>query len=248
QQQVLSLLEQRGVAAPRVIRTAAGGALTEIDGVDDGRHFVWAVSHVPGRLLADVPHRMPALLEELGARIGQLTAALDGVAAPALDRTFHWDLASAVDLVMTARPRIRDEALCSAIDAVVERVSRYVMPRAGELLRAVIHNDLNDHNILVAGEHVSGILDFGDMLCGWRVADLAIAAAYAMLDADDPPAVLAALVRGAHAECPLDDAELDVVFELACLRLALSAAIAVEQREARPDNDYLGVSQAPICR
>jgi 4-aminobutyrate aminotransferase-like enzyme len=95
---------------------------------------------------------------------------------------------------------------------------------------------------------VSGIIDFGDMLYGWRVADLAIASAYAMLDAPDPLGVLAAIVRGATRECTYTDDELEVVFALACLRLALSAAIAVDQRRARPDNDYLAVSQESIRR
>lgn len=236
QQHVLAVVGQRGVAAPRVVRTTAGAALTEIPGGDGRRHYVWAVTHLPGVLLADLPHRPTELLEDLGATIGRLTAALRDVHSPALEREFHWDLRHAAERI-------------EAFDGVRQRVARWVQPRAGALRRAVIHNDLNDHNILIReGTRVSGVLDFGDMLYGWRVADLAIAAAYTMLDADDPLAVLAALVRGAQRECPLDDAELEVVFELACLRLALSASIAVEQRPARPDNVYLGVSQGAIER
>jgi len=86
------------------------------------------------------------------------------------------------------------------------------------------------------------------MLRGWRIADLAIAAGYAMLDAADPLATLAALVRGAAREFSYDDVELEVVWALVCLRLALSASIAIDQQRARPDNDYLGVSQAAIRR
>ena len=48
-----------------------------------------------------------------------------------------------------------------------------------------IHDDLNDYNVLVAGSvasadgaRVTGIVDFGDMVHSYRVADLAIAGAY----------------------------------------------------------------------
>ncbi|HKW50071.1 MAG TPA: phosphotransferase, partial [Gemmatimonadaceae bacterium] len=248
QQQVLSLLAQRGLPIPHAVCTAAGDDIAEVPAPDGRRHFVWAITHLQGRLLADIRHRSPALLDELGAAIGRLTTALAVVNAPAFERDFHWDLSGATERVAAVRPAISDETLGVAIDATLARVERYVTPMANSLHRAVIHNDLNDHNILVAGERVSGIVDFGDMLFGWRVADLAIAAAYAMLDAEDPLAILASLVRGAQRECAFDDRELEVVFELACLRLALSASIAVDQQRARPDNHYLGVSQSAIRR
>ena len=248
QQQVLAVLAQRRLPVPRVVCATDGDAIAEVPGLDGRRHFVWAITHLPGELLANVRYRSPALVEDLGTTIGRLTSALAGIDAPALERDFHWDLAGAMERVAAARASIGDETLGTAIDATLARVKRYVTPIAGGLRRAVIHNDLNDHNILVAGERVSGIIDFGDMLYGWRVADLAIAAAYAMLDAEDPLGTLAALVRGAQTECAFDDRELEVVFELACLRLALSAAIAVDQQRARPDNDYLGVSQSAIHR
>ncbi|HEV8237028.1 MAG TPA: phosphotransferase, partial [Gemmatimonadaceae bacterium] len=234
QHRVLARLGQEVIPTPRLVCTTDGNALTAVDGSGGHRHFVWAVTHLEGRLLADVRYRSPDLLEDLGRNIGRLSSALRYVDEPALDREFNWDLAAAPSRIGAARPAIGDRSLGATVDETLERVRRYVMPRTPALPRAPIHNDLNDHNILVAGNRVSGILDFGDMVYGWRIADLAIAAAYAMLDTEDPLAVLGALVRGAHGESALDDVELEVVYELACLRLALSAAIATEQQQARP--------------
>src|SRR5260370_40315721 len=65
--------------------------------------------------------------------------------------------------------------------------------RLSGLRRAAAHNDPNDFNILVApmeaGRHwrVTGILDFRDNVHTYAVADLAIAIAYAILGAADPP-------------------------------------------------------------
>jgi 4-aminobutyrate aminotransferase-like enzyme/Ser/Thr protein kinase RdoA (MazF antagonist) len=258
QQQAMARLAQRGVPVPRVVPATNGEPLNKT-GDDGSRHFTWAVTPLPGVLLADVGFRSPELLEQLGVAVGRLTSALHGFTHPALERTFAWDLTSAVDRVVAARDGIDDEAFRAAIDAVIRQVNERVLPNALALPRAAIHNDLNDHNILVAAsknatacltriDQVSGIIDFGDMLYGWRVADLAIAAAYTMLDARDPLGVLAALVRGAARECSYEDVELEAVFALASLRLALSAAIAVEQQQSRPDNAYLGVSQSAIRR
>jgi 4-aminobutyrate aminotransferase-like enzyme/Ser/Thr protein kinase RdoA (MazF antagonist) len=258
QQHVLAVLEQRGLSSPRVICSTSGEALVEVSDVSGKRHLSWAISWLPGMLLAGIRHRSPTLLEALGAAIGQLSAALEAVEHPALERDFYWDLARAPERIAAARPHIVDETLGAAIDKTLALTRRYVVSRARELPRSVIHNDLNDHNILISGadqtgsltnfDRVTGIVDFGDMLYGWRVADLAIAGAYAMLDSDDPLATLAALVRGAATTIHFEDAELDVLFALSCLRLALSAAIAIEQQQARPENDYLGVSQAAIRR
>ena len=250
QQLVLGRLTERDVPVPRVVCTQDGESLFTIPGKNGAHNFVWAISHLPGVLLCERRHRPIELLEELGRTIGRMTAALSDFKHEALRREFHWDLATSVGPVKEMRDVVSDVALGKAIDRTLDTMGRYVTPRVDQLPKAPTHHDLNDYNILVSPDEnrVTGIIDFGDMLVGWRIADLAIAAAYLMLDAPDPLAVLAALVRGATRETQFDDAELDVVYGLACMRLALSAAIASVQQLHHPENEYLGVSQAPIRR
>jgi Ser/Thr protein kinase RdoA (MazF antagonist) len=127
-------------------------------------------------------------------------------------------------------------------------------PLLASLPRSAIHNDLNDHNVLIGGngdverlgQRVTGIVDFGDMVYSYRVGDLAIAIAYAMLGARDPLTVAASIVRGYSSAQTLTDAELAALYGLVTLRLCTSACIAAEQIRQRPDNEYLAVSQAPI--
>ena len=257
QHYVLARLSAGGLPVPAVVCTPGGEALVGIDGA--GRyHLAWAVSWLRGVPLARVAHRSPALWEDLGRTIGRMTRVLEDVQSPALRREFLWDIGRGAELVAARHSALDGEPLGPAIRGVLEMVERHVGPVAHQLPRAAIHNDLNDHNILVAApegsawvgpaDRISGIVDFGDMLFGWRVADLAIAAAYAMLDSGDPLSVLAALVRGACTEITFTEAELDALFALACLRLAMSACIALDQQRARPDNAYLGVSQESIRR
>ena len=59
-------------------------------------------------------------------------------------------------------------------------------PRLAELPASLIHGDPNDENVLVGGDQVTGLLDFGDCIYNPTVCELAIALAYAMLDQPDP--------------------------------------------------------------
>jgi len=100
----------------------------------------------------------------------------------------------------------------------------------------------------IPNPEIVGIIDFGDMVHSWTVADPAVAIAYAMLDAERPLATAAAIVRGYHAAQALMDEELAAVFPLACLRLCMSVCIAAWQQQQRPGDAYLAVSQEPIRR
>ena len=100
----------------------------------------------------------------------------------------------------------------------------------------------------IPNPEIVGIIDFGDMVHSWTVADPAVAIAYAMLDAERPLATAAAIVRGYHAAHALLDEELAAVFPLACLRLCMSVCIAAWQQRQRPGDAYLAVSQEPIRR
>jgi Ser/Thr protein kinase RdoA (MazF antagonist) len=104
----------------------------------------------------------------------------------------------------------------------------------------------NPHQLPIP--EVVGIIDFGDMVHSWTVADPAVAVAYAMLDAADPLATAEAVIHGYQSEYPLLQQERAAVFPLACLRLCMSACIAAWQQAQRAGDEYLAVSQQPIRR
>ena len=255
QQRALARLADIDVPTPRVIRASNGAVLSAATSADGRTHVVWMISHLPGAPLAAVRHRASALLEDLGRCIGRLARGLHGFEHPAIHREFYWDLAEARHVIGGARGLVSGPGLGLAIDGVVQRFEREVGPLLPALRRGAIHGDLNDHNVLAGPpdgdpahryEHITGIIDFGDMVHGWVVGDLAIAAAYVALAADDPLAAIASLVRGHHAERPLEEHELSALFGLVLLRLAQSACVAAHQRMQRPGDAYLDVSQEAI--
>jgi len=253
QQRAITHLAARLDTTPRVLSTVNGRALVE-DLSNGARHFVWAISWLNGVPLSSVRRRSVSLFEDLGRQVGALQRELLDFTHPALLRDFYWDLANARGIIDAKRALVDDQALGRLIDRLVARIDRHTVPRLVSLRKAIIHGDLNDANILVGGgttmetrnQSVVGIVDFGDMVHSYRIGELAIAMAYAMLDRDDPLDVASSIVRGYAERSALDDDELASVFGLAVLRLCASVCIAASQQRERPDNDYLGVSQRAI--
>ena len=256
QQAALRHLAQTVGVTPRVLAATTGETLIEVRG-DDGRsHLAWAVSYLPGAPMASAPRRSPELLRDLGRQLGVIDASLADFDHAAAHRDFYWDIANARGIVAERRPMIVDAELGAAIDTLVERFDRHTGPLLDRLPRSVVHGDPNDYNVLVGGgadaesrgQSVTGIVDLGDMVYGYRIADLAIGAAYVMLDATDPVGAAANVVRGFSEKLAPSDEELAALFGLAAMRLCVSACIAAAQLGEKPDHEYLAVSQGAIGR
>jgi 4-aminobutyrate aminotransferase-like enzyme/Ser/Thr protein kinase RdoA (MazF antagonist) len=230
---------------PRVIPSVDGDDIVSIE-TGAGEHLVRLLTWLPGVPLASLPEHPPQLLESLGAAVAELDTALEPFDHPAVHRAFHWDLATGLALVRDTAPRVADSDLRALVARVAQQVDFRDGPRLETLRRAVVHNDPNDHNVLVDGR-VTGILDFGDIVHSYATADLAIAVAYAVLDKPDPLGAAVHVVRGYQQLRPLADDQVATLFGLVLLRLCMSVCIAAAQQAQRPDDAYLGVSQGPIA-
>ena len=77
------------------------------------------------------------------------------------------------------------------------RASRTIRQNFDQLPMATLHGDFNDANILLHGDQW-GILDVGDCVHSWRVNDLAIGAAYVMVNLCTISASRGAAVHSRH--------------------------------------------------
>jgi Ser/Thr protein kinase RdoA (MazF antagonist) len=228
---------------------AADGADVISAAFGQGReHLVRVLTWLPGRPLASVPPdaRPPELLEDLGRTMGRTAAALDGFDHPAAHRAFQWEASQGLGVIDAHAAAVTDPDRRALLGTWRAHLAR--LPDRWRSLRAgVIHNDANDHNVLVADDHrsISGLLDLGDAVWSVTVNELAVAAAYAALDAADPLPVIGAVRRGFETELPLTDDEASVVLDLVALRLCTSVALSAHQSALAPDDPYLTVSEAP---
>lgn len=227
---------------PQVVPALDGRAIIP---TPDGalRVLTW----LPGTPLAHLP-RTPALAASIGSALGQLDAALSGYRHPAANHHLLWDIRNTPDLapLMSALP----DDLRPTVDAFVARFQTNVAPALARLPRQVIHGDFNPHNLLAdpeAPQHLTGILDFGDMTLSHRICDLAVAASY-LIDPVDPLALLAPLFTAYRQSNPLNAAEVALLPDLITARLVTTLVISAWRAARYPDNAPYILRNAPVSR
>ena len=231
---------------PAVVAARNGADFVRLPGKPDGERLAWLITALPGHLYALERPKTAALARAVGVAHGRLGLALAAFGHAALARATKWDL-QAADWIVAHPQSIPEPSRRHLVDGIASRFVGELKARLAALPHAAIHNDLNDHNFLVhaeaGGARVSGLLDFGDMIPGARVADLAIAAAYLVLDEPRPMETLEAYVAGVHEVAPLDDEELALLWPLLLTRLAVSVTNSGLGKLARPDDPYVVVSE-----
>lgn len=232
---------------PRVQHTPEGESIARIKDTRDTFYCMRLLSYIPGTLLVHTNPHTPELLFTLGQTLGALDLALQDFTHPAALRVLKWDLQRAnwaCDYLHTiARPDQRE-----LVERFLTQYTTRVQPTLSTLRTSIIHNDPNDYNVVVqkhgTGSRI-GLVDFGDMLWTQTINELAIAAAYVMLEKPDPLAAAAHLIAGYHATFPLSALELEVLYPLICTRLCVSVTNSAYQKKAAPDNVYLLISEQP---
>ncbi len=254
QNQAMTLLHNQGVTCPQVIHSLNGKEIEKILFESQETHFVRLVSYLEGMPYGHVRRQSGALFLNLGAYLGSVDRALMGFDHPAVQRDFHWDLARAPEIVAQYRPLITDPTLEMQVDQLCQIYEQSTQPHLSQLRRSVIHNDANNFNVIVSdgddfysrNQQVVGLIDFGDIVHSYTIGELAVAIAYAILEKDDPLAVVAELVKGYHQEFPLTEAEIAALFGLVGMRVSASICLAAHQLSQRPGDEYLNISQEPI--
>lgn len=241
----LAHLRPLGLNLPQVISNLAGEALTSVS-IDGETRLAWLLSWCPGNLLARHTPLNTGLIESFGHLLARVTNGLAGFRHPAMKRGHRWELSRAEEITPMLS-EIEGEAAPLAA-AAIAAFRRVAAPRLDALPWSVVHNDANDYNVLVEGDRVTGLIDFGDMSWQPVICDVAIALAYLLLDREQPLAVCADFLRAYSAEHPLRPEELDILFELIQARLAVSLAISSHRQKLEPDDPYITISQAPARR
>lgn len=236
---------RRGIAVPEVIPTGDGRQAFEL-ALPDGPHVARLVTYLDGVVMRDRPVTT-ALSADFGRYAARLGQALDGFTHPQASHSLLWDMRQA--------SRVRDLVECIDDNATRRRVARCldaflgeILPRFPELRSQVVHNDLNPDNVLLEpsdATRVAGVIDFGDMVAAPLIADVAVAASYLRKFDGDPLAYIAHFVAAYHAETPLGDDELGLLFDLIRVRLAMTTAILHWRLGDRgADDPYLGGATA----
>lgn len=222
---------------PRLIRTRNGEPLARI--THDGRDYpVMVLSWLEGHVLGGDTLGRDGLFD-LGKLLARLGVAMRGFVngAPA-ERDLVWDTRHVLRLATEIGNLPEgDRALATEILARHETVTVAALRR----MRAqVIHGDVHPHNVLVdAARKVTGIIDFGDMVHGPLILDLANATGDFLTPAADVADTIFELVRGYRSVTPLEEAEADALIDLIDIRLLMTPLIdALKASNGIASQDY----------
>ena len=241
-------------AWPETQPTLAGEEIAVVKHPDGKEHFVRLLEYLPGAFLGQVRPHSPGLLRSLGIFLATMDGAFASFNLPVPRRPLKWDMSLAPSTIHERLADLRDEEGRRLVEYFLDRSVRNIVAAWPRLDKSVIHNDANDLNVLVdllspdlngPAARVSGIIDFGDMVEGPPVVELAVGATYAILEKKDPLSAAAPIVSGYHELRPLSEEEIVCLYDLIATRLCMSVAISAEQRKAEADNEYLSVSEKP---
>jgi len=176
----------------------------------------------------------------IGATLAGLDQALRTFEHPIVSNpALMWDLHRTPEL-QGWLPAISDAQLRAWGETVLGWYVEQVQPRLSELPQQFLHNDFNPYNLLVdpaRTDEVCGVLDFGDMVHGPRVFDVAVAASYQCHEAGQPRlASWIEFMQGYQRVNPLSAVELKWVALLSAVRCAITLCITERRAQWFPEN------------
>ncbi|GAB5398849.1 MAG: aminotransferase class III-fold pyridoxal phosphate-dependent enzyme [Aureisphaera sp.] len=230
---------------PVVIPTIKGSLMCPPSENETGR-ALRVLSWIDGRIWAKCNPKRESMRYDLGLKAGLLTASLQGFQHPMANRSFHWNLADAswtsdhIDL-------FKDEA--RGIIAYFQKLYSEIQPYYENLPKSIVHNDVNDYNILVSDDlkspKVNGIIDFGDAVYTQTINDLAIMLAYAIMDTPDPLEASLDVLKGYVRSHKITEEELSCLYPLVAMRLVTTITKAAIRKAEDPTNKYHVISEKP---
>ena len=238
---VLAYLEQRapGLPVPRLAANAAGEPITHF--VDEtGRQRV-AISY---SYLQGVPafsaERSLRQHRHCGTLLAELAIALEGFSHPYMHRPLIWDLRHLLEL-RALIPQIETLHFADFIDSFMERFAQTASPQLAHLPQRFVHNDMNGGNIIVDPEdpaRITGVIDFGDAIHTYRIADVAVGVIGQLSTAASAPEAMREFVAAYRKKNPLDEQEVALLPWLVAGRIVQNVILTSWYREQNPAGSH----------
>lgn len=231
---------------PQIQPTHTQQDMVNVIGEDGQNYSVRLLSYLPGTPLVDFRPHTPELIQDIGKQLGKLSTAMQSFDHSEKRLGYRWNILNMRDVISTMGGMPSEKQ--ALIEYFVSLYEEVVVPKLPIMRHSFIHNDANDHNILVQAQvmdqpRVSGIIDFGDMVYSLTIAELAVSLAYVMMNKDQPLDAARQVVASFHEAFPLTELEIATLYPLITARLCMSVCISWYQQQREPDNPHLSISE-----
>ncbi|EKT4558948.1 aminotransferase [Pseudomonas putida] len=242
QHAALAYLREHGLSVPAVRAAHSGENLLAVE-LDGQPLRVRLLDYIEGQPLTRLKHMPAQLMAEMGRLCARLDSTLADFDHPGLARTLQWDPQHAQALIQHLLPVLDNSEQRARIEHATGVAAQHLAPLAEQLPSQAVHLDITDDNTVWAldGERqwqLQGVIDFGDLLRTWRIADLSVTCAALLHHAEGDPLRVLPAVSAYQALNPLTDAELRALWPLVLNRAAVLVLSSAQQLAVDPGNQY----------
>lgn len=224
-----------GLGIPPVIPKSNGEYLHALPADTGGAWLLRVFGYVAGKPIGTRP-RPPALLREVGSTMARLDRALAGFFHPEAGHDLLWDIRQ-IPALRPCALDIVDDGQRDRVLRIFDEFTENTLPRLAGLRSQVIHGDATAENVLVGGDPpvIAGVIDFGDVMHGPLVQELAVAMADTTWCLETPWQAACEVAAGFDERLPLEDGEPELLWDLARARLALTVSVLASRTAHREE-------------
>ncbi|SQF93792.1 class III aminotransferase [Paucimonas lemoignei] len=237
------LADHSTVNVPGVVRATNGEQLLTLE-LGGNRVHVRLLEFIDGQALSHLRHLPADVVVGLGELCAQVDRSLAAFEHPGLERILQWDPRHAQALIKHLLPIISNEDERACIAEAAEQAQRRLISLIPALPLQTVHLDITEYNVVWSREsatqwRLQGLIDFGDLVTTWRIADLSGTCAALLHHAEGDPLYILPAIRAYHAINPLQLEELQALWPLIIARSAVLVLSSEQQAVIEPDNTYI---------
>ena len=231
---------------PKVPMPLSGAGDAEIIPVEvNGQSYnIRLLTFLDGEQLTRRKHLAEPTLRALGEVSAKMALGLADFSHPGLERDLQWDLRRAGPVALKLLATVSDSKKRDSIAKAMISAVRRIQPLAASFRVQAIHQDVTDDNVVSASDgdgHLIpyGVIDFGDLIDGWLVGELAVTCTALLHHADGDPFYVLPTIEAFCETYPLNPSELRALWPLIVARAGILAASGEQQLSIDPDNEYV---------
>ncbi len=242
QHAALGYLRERWLPVPGVVLARNGEQLLALT-LNDQPLRARLLEYIEGQSLTRLKRLEPRLMAELGEFCARIDHALADFSHPGLARTLQWDPRHAPALIEHLLPVLVEGPRKARVQAAAAEAWQYLAPLLEHLPQQAVHLDITDDNTVWqrdAQRHwtLQGVIDFGDLLHTWRIADLSVTCAALLHHAEGDPLRILPAIQAYQVVNPLTEAELKALWPMIVARAAVLVLSGEQQLSVDPGNAY----------
>ncbi len=238
---LLHLHSKKDTATPNPIAFTDGSYIQKTT-LDGKATICRMLSFLDGTFIGDAQHSR-SIYSSLGTFLATTDLHLSTLQNYVLRGREHvWDL-NYFHLNKAFIDDIPDAHLRNVVRYFFQQYEEIVMPVLPSVRKQIIHGDANEWNILTTNGEVSGLIDFGDLSHSYLINEVAIALTYFCYDKEHPLEWVSDFLRSYHAQLPLQEKELSMLYYLIAARLCTSICNSAHAKKNNPENTYATVSE-----